>query len=219
MVTQAVEAGVQLKVSDTGVGMDEETRRRVFEPFFTTRMDIGSGLGLSSVHGMVDRWGGSIEVDSAPGEGTTFTLHFPASAGSASPVVTPTTAATPVRSGSLLIVEDDENVCDLLDRLLSETHAVAVARDGREALQQFVAGRYDVALVDLGMPGMAGDRVAAAMRRADSCLATILITGWPVVDSDPRRSGFDFQLNKPFDDLDEVESAVAQAIALRDSRV
>ena len=75
--TQAVEEHVQLTVTDTGKGMDEETRKRVFEPFFTTKMDIGRGLGLTTVRGTVTRWGGSIDVDSTPGRGTTFTLRFP----------------------------------------------------------------------------------------------------------------------------------------------
>ena len=77
IATQAVDAGVRLTVRDTGIGMDEETRRRVFEPFFTTKMDVGCGLGLSMVHGTVTRSGGSIEVDSTPGEGTAFTLCLP----------------------------------------------------------------------------------------------------------------------------------------------
>ena len=218
ITTRAVGAGVQLAVSDTGTGMDEETLRRVFEPFFTTKMDIGSGLGLSTVHGTVARWGGTIQVDSTPGEGTTFTLYLPAETESATPEETPTAAPTPVRSGRLLIVEDAEEVCDLLDRLFSENHTVARARDGREALELFVPGQYDVALIDLGMPGLAGDQVAAEMKSADSCLTTILITGWPLAAADPRRSDFDFHLNKPFDDLDEVESVVAQAIGLHDSR-
>jgi signal transduction histidine kinase len=75
--TQMVEDMVQIRFSDTGTGMDEETRRRVFEPFFTTKMDIGTGLGLSTVHNTVEGWGGTIEVDSTPGEGTTFILRFP----------------------------------------------------------------------------------------------------------------------------------------------
>jgi len=75
--TQMVEEKVQIIFSDTGAGMDEETRRRVFEPFFTTKMDVGTGLGLSTVHNTVIGWGGTIEVDSAPGEGATFTLCFP----------------------------------------------------------------------------------------------------------------------------------------------
>ena len=181
-------------------------------------MDVGSGLGLSTVHGIVERWGGTIDVDSTPGEGTTFTLCFPAWTESATPVETPAAAAASVRPGRLLIVEDDEDVSTLLDRLLSATHTVAVVRGGREALEQFVPGQYDVALIDLGMPGMAGDRVAEEMKAADPNLAAILITGWPLVDTDPRRSDFDFQLDKPFDDLDEVESVVAQAIELHDLR-
>ena len=198
--------------------MDEETRRRVFEPFFTTRMDVGSGLGLSTVHGMVARWGGTIAVHSTPGEGTTFTLCFPVWAGSAAVPGTPTAPESPTRRGQVLIVEDDVDVCDLLERLLSAQHALTVVRDGRQALEQFVPGRYEVALIDLGMPGMAGDRVAAQMMAADACLATVLITGWPLTDADPRRSVFDFHLAKPFDDLDEVEATVAQAIALHHTR-
>jgi len=77
IATQTVEEGVQLTFRDTGIGMDEETRRRVFEPFFTTKQDVGSGLGLSTTYGTVSRWGGHIEVESQPGEGTTFTFFFP----------------------------------------------------------------------------------------------------------------------------------------------
>ena len=92
-----------------------------------------------------------------------------------------------------------------------------MVRDGREALEQFVPGQWDVALIDLGMPGLSGDRVAAEMRAADSSLATILITGWPLAAADPRGSGFDFRLTKPFG-LEIMEATVAQAIALHDAR-
>ncbi len=75
--TQADGDFVKLSFSDTGIGMDEELLKRVFEPFFTTKMDIGAGLGLSSLHGTLTQWGGKVEVESAPGKGTTFTLYFP----------------------------------------------------------------------------------------------------------------------------------------------
>ena len=82
---KAVAESVQLTVSDTGIGMDETTRRRVFEPFFTTKKDVGSGLGLFTVYGTVTRWGGTIEVESAPEKGSTFTLCLPAWKESAKP--------------------------------------------------------------------------------------------------------------------------------------
>ena len=75
--TQAVEEGVQLRVSDTGIGMDEEVKRRIFEPLFTTKKDVGSGLGLSTAYGAVARWGGSIDVESSPGEGAAFRILLP----------------------------------------------------------------------------------------------------------------------------------------------
>ncbi|MBT4497115.1 MAG: PAS domain S-box protein [Gemmatimonadetes bacterium] len=77
--TEGADGQVQITFSDTGMGMDEETRRRVFEPFFTTKMNVGTGLGLSTAYNTVTGWGGTMEVDSTPGEGTKFTLRFPAS--------------------------------------------------------------------------------------------------------------------------------------------
>ncbi len=76
--TQAIAESVQLTVKDTGIGMDEETQSRVFEPFFTTKSEVGTGLGLSTLYSTATHWGAFIDVESTPGEGTTFTLRFPA---------------------------------------------------------------------------------------------------------------------------------------------
>jgi len=94
---------------------------------------------------------------------------------------------------------------------------VEAVLSGREALERFAPGRYDVVLIDLAMPGMAGDQVAREMRQIDPSVVTVLITGWEVRPDDPRLWAFDFQLQKPFDDLDEVEAVVAQAKARHDS--
>ena len=124
----------------------------------------------------------------------------------------------PVRSGRVLVVEDDQSTCGLLDRLLGKTHEVEIMLDGRKALEQFLPDQYDVVLIDLGMPAIPGDQVARQMRQADPALVTVLITGWDLEPDDPRKSVFDFQIGKPFDDLEEVEEAVAQAIELHDKR-
>ncbi|MCZ6632194.1 MAG: GAF domain-containing protein [bacterium] len=215
--TKTVEEGVQIVVRDTGAGMDEETRRRVFEPFFTTKVDIGSGLGLSTVYGTVTRWRGTIEVESEPGKGTTFSIRFPAWI---EEEVQEEEAVTvrQVRRAKLLIVEDNELVCEILDRLLSVNHEVEVALDGRGVLERFSPGYCDVALIDLGLPGMPGDQVAQQMQQVDPSVVTVLITGWNLDENDRRATLFDFRIQKPFDDLDKVMDVVAQAVELHDAR-
>ena len=216
--TQAVDEAVQLTLTDTGIGMDEATRRRVFEPFFTTKMDIGTGLGMATVYGTVTRWGGRIDVESTPGQGTTFTLRFPSWTEPEGQEEETAADLHPGRAGRVLIVEDDDATCRLLSRLLGERHEVATVLNGREALGSFAPGRYDVVLIDLGMPGIPGDRVAREMRQADPELVTVLITGWDIKPGDPKLTRFDFQIQKPFDDLDEIEDVVARAMAVHDRR-
>ena len=211
--------GVLISAKDTGVGMDDETRRRVFEPFFTTKMDVGSGLGLSTAYNTVARWGGDITVDSTQGEGTIFSIWLPAwTEGDAREKPSRQTRRKSVRAGRLLLVEDDLDVCSFLSRLFDGTHEVEMVSDGKETLEHFDPGRYDVALIDLGVPGLSGDKVAQRIRESDPHIATVLITGWELQEDDPRASVFDFRVQKPFDDLDELEDAVAQAMALHDER-
>ena len=196
---------VELRVRDDGVGMDEETRRRVFEPFFTTKADVGTGLGLSTVYNTVVQWNGSIEVDSAPGEGTTVVMRFPVHReGEESDVA---------GGGRLLVVDDDDIVIDFLRELLSKEHQVDAVIDGREALERFSRGRYQVALIDLSMPELPGDQVAERMKREDPEIVTVLITGWELEEDDPCMACFDFTLIKPFSLLN-VEEVIAQSLAL-----
>jgi signal transduction histidine kinase/PAS domain-containing protein len=213
-------AGDQVRIifSDTGTGMDEATRLRIFEPFFTTKMDIGTGLGLSTVYNTVTRWEGAIEVDSSPGEGTMFTLHFPIGPDEAIEKKDGETAVRLIRAGKVLIVDDDEAICRLLSRLLEERHEVEAVDDGRQALDSFVPGKYDAVMIDLGMSGMPGDQLVKRIRKIDPIVATVLITGWVLPEADERVGSFDFRIEKPFGDLDEVEDVVARAIELHDER-
>ena len=216
--TQFVDDRVQLIFSDTGSGMDEETKRRVFEPFFTTKMDIGTGLGLSTVYNTVEQWGGTIEVESTPGKGTTFILQLPIWEEEDLEKHEEREVRL-ARPGKVLIIDDDKRICSVLSRILEKGHEVETVTDGRKALDQFVLGRYDVVLIDLGMSGMSGDRVAKEIRQKDPLVSTVLITGWELSEGDPRRESFDFELAKPFDDLDEISDVVAQAIELHEERV
>lgn len=218
LTTRSVEGAVMLDVTDTGVGIDEETRQRLFEPFFTTKTEIGSGLGLSTVFGSINRWGGSITVLSALGEGATFCLRFPLWQDASAQPAAHRSAAAQVRRATMLIVDDDPATGRVLSRLLSGTHHIEVCSGATEALSRFAPGRFDVAFIDLGMPGMPGDQVATQLRRADPLLATVLITGWHLSSDDPRLAVFDLRISKPFSDMDLVLDTVAQAVELRDQR-
>jgi CheY-like chemotaxis protein len=216
--TQRAAAGVELICRDTGIGMNEETRRRVFEPFFTTRRDVGSGLGLSMADAAVTAWGGRISVESAPRAGTTFTILLPLWTGSQSqPGGAPPTSG-PSRPARLLLVEDDEATSRVVSHLLSGQHQVDVVADGPAALAQLVPGRYDAALIDLGLPGMPGDRVRQEIAQVDAAVVGVLITGWVLEAGDPRMRGFELALQKPFADAAALHEAVAQAVRLHDAR-
>jgi PAS domain S-box-containing protein len=215
VTTNTMENIVLVTVGDTGVGMDEETKRRVFEPFFTTKADIGTGLGLSAAYSTMARWGGNVEVDSSPENGTTVGLQLPVWE-SVEEEVTSTQAS--VRPANILVVDDDQMVRQYLQNVLSEVHKVDIAQDGQQALEYFRDRKYDVALVDLGMPGMRGDRVVEEMKRLDATIASILITGWAPEHNDPRVVVFDFQLQKPFADLQSIYEIVGKAVELHDNR-
>jgi signal transduction histidine kinase len=160
IATRNDRADVVLEVTDTGIGMDEETQSRIFEPFFTTKdVGAGTGLGLSTVYGIVAQTGGVIGVRSAPGEGSTFTLRLPATA---QPFAEVAVAAEPASHGGerILVVDDERVVRDLLAQMLREHgYEVSVAASGLEA--QLLEGPWDLLLTDVVMPGIDGVKLAA----------------------------------------------------------
>ena len=211
---------VEVRVADNGVGMAETVRQRVFEPFFSTKAAVGAGLGLSTAYSTVTRWGGTLEVESAPGEGSTFSMRLPlwrggeSSGETAATELAPALAESERPTGLILVAEDEAIVQVMLAEVLNRAgHKVKLTADGEGALQALAGRGYDAAVVDLGMPGMAGDQVAAHIREVDAALATVLITGWSLSPDDPRLGDFDFCLQKPFD-VAQVESVVSQALTL-----
>ena len=177
------EAGrVYIEVADDGIGMDEDTRRRCLEPFFTTKGERGSGLGLAMVYGIAQRHDMEIDISSAPKTGTTFRLVFPTQ----SPAVSGGPASkprTPVRTRILLIDDDPLLLSSLREVLTRDGHEIETANGGRQGVDVFLesleAGRpYPVVITDLGMPHFDGRAVAAAIATASPGTPIIMLTGW-----------------------------------------
>lgn len=175
---------VCLEVSDTGVGMDPETRRRCLEPFFTTKGERGTGMGLAMVYGMAQRHGADLEIDSAPGQGTTMRLLFPAAPRSIDEMGRQLALGLPVRPLRILIVDDDPLIIESLrETLRGDGHRVTAAEGGQAGIDAFEAARaraepFELVITDLGMPYVDGRRVAAAIKAASANTPVVLLTGW-----------------------------------------
>ena len=214
IATRRVGDRVQMSVADTGKGMSEEVRRRVFEPFFSTKGSRGTGLGLAMVYGIVARHGGEIGVDSVEGVGSTFTIRLPV--GRERPVASALLLRTSAPMLRVLVVDDDAAVCEALaDMLRLQHHEVAVAEDGTEGLERFHSGSFDVVMTDLMMPGMSGWEVAEAIKVSHPEVRVVLVTG-TAVDVPPdelRARGIDAVVAKPvgFEDLETVMASVRRS--------
>jgi len=175
---------VVIEVADTGVGMDEDTRRRCLEPFFTTKGERGTGLGLAMVYGIVQRHGAEIEIDSAPGRGTTVRLLFPPPLAPSEPAVAPVGPPRVVLRRRVLVIDDDPVLIkSLRDTLSIDGHEVFAANGGQAGIDAFRSalrsGRpFAIVVTDLGMPYIDGRKVAAAVKAASPETPVLLLTGW-----------------------------------------
>jgi len=175
---------VVVEVADSGAGMDEETRRRCLEPFFTTKGERGTGLGLAMVYGVVQRHSADLEIESAAGKGTTVRLSFavPAEAGTdlAVPEVPP---RVPSRARILVVDDDPLLIRALCETLESDGHEVITAYGGQEGIEAFRAAQgrgksFAVVITDLGMPRVDGRKVASFVKSVSQFTPVILLTGW-----------------------------------------
>jgi CheY-like chemotaxis protein len=175
---------VHIEVADTGVGMDEPTRRRCLEPFFTTKGERGSGLGLAMVYGMVQRHSAELEIDSAIDKGTTFRMIFPSAAPDVIGAVHVPAPARPAQRLRILLVDDDPVLIKSLEDILSgDNHHVTIANSGQSGIDVFTTAHrsgtpYSVVITDLGMPHVDGRRVASAVKACAPATPVILLTGW-----------------------------------------
>jgi signal transduction histidine kinase/ActR/RegA family two-component response regulator len=202
-----------MSVTDTGVGMPDEMRRRVFEPFFTSKGPRGTGLGLAVSWGIVTRHGGTIDVESTPGHGSTFRIRLPIPVALPEAVIGASVVSAP-RPARLLVIEDEPQVQAVLAEMLREAgYGVAVASDGLEGIEHCDREPVDVVLSDISMPGISGWDVAARLRARHPHIPIGFVTGWGD-QLDPDRlagAGVDFVVAKPFQAQDVLRH-VAQAV-------
>jgi signal transduction histidine kinase/ActR/RegA family two-component response regulator len=214
---------VHVEVSDTGIGMDEATRRRCLEPFFTTKGDRGSGLGLAMVYGMVQRHSAELQIDSELGRGSTFRLVFAEADQDQEGTVRMPTVAIPRRLRILLVDDDPLLIKSLEDILQADGHAVTVAGGGQAGIDTFTASvkagkPFALVITDLGMPHVDGRRVAGAVKAASPMTPVIMLTGWGqrLVAENDIPPDVNRVLNKP-PRLNDLRQALAELATVGDS--
>lgn len=207
---------VVVEVIDSGVGMDEETRRRCLEPFFTTKGQRGTGLGLAMVYGVTRRHNADIDIESAVGQGTTVRVRFPVAALRTSTGQSSNTDAMPPRLRILSVDDDPLLIKSLRDALEADGHAVVTANGGQEGIDTFRAAEqrnehFAVVITDLGMPHVDGRKVATAIKNDSPSTPVILLTGWGqrLVADGEIPPNVDRVLNKP-PKLRELRAALAE---------
>jgi signal transduction histidine kinase/ActR/RegA family two-component response regulator len=179
---------LQVEVRDNGVGMDEKTRQRCLEPFFSTKAQRGgTGLGLAMVYGMIQRHDGTIDVDSAPGCGTCIRLNFPVREKTSFASRGPLPPTKQKRSLHILCIDDDAQVRQLLNDCLTHfNHRVMVATGGKHGMELFRTAMlknqpYEVVITDLGMPDVDGHHVARTIKSESPNTPIIMMTGWGTI--------------------------------------
>lgn len=201
--------GVCIEVADTGIGMNQQTRERLGELFFTTKKN-GHGIGLATCYRIVKEMSGTLDIESAPGKGTTFSLRFPAVDLEISALPEPQSdplqmqaeeaesplPQVPLRLCTVLVIEDEENIRYFLTQLLAD-HQVDAVGEGAAGLALYREKRYDMVLIDLALPDMNGVAVAQKLRAVCSDVPLVLMTGWGRISEDTARH-FQAILHKPF---------------------
>jgi signal transduction histidine kinase/CheY-like chemotaxis protein len=196
---------LQLDVGDDGAGMDEETRRRCMEPFFTTKGERGTGLGLAMVYGVARRHNAEVEIESAVGAGTTVSLSFPVPSAEqiAAPGASPRFAMPP-RMRLLLVDDDPLLLKSLRDTLQADGHVVVITNGGAAGIRAFREARaageeFGAVITDLGMPNIDGRMVAAVIKDLSPATPVIMLTGWGrrLLSEEDIPAHVDYVLSKP----------------------
>ena len=176
--TRALPDHVRVDVCDTGIGMTPEEKARCLEPFFTTKGEHGTGLGLAVTYGIVQRHGGNIEIESEKGVGTTFSLLFPTMTEEAGEEAAPPDEDA-IRSLRVLVVDDQEIICELISEHLSaDGHQPVATSETDEAIQYLQDGSFDLVITDQSMPTINGIQLGQMVKQMHPTTPVILLTGF-----------------------------------------
>jgi PAS domain S-box-containing protein len=203
-------------VADNGAGMTQDVIARIFEPFYSTKGERGTGLGLSASHGIIENHGGDINVSSEPGKGTRFEVILPLYESKPAVVAATEAPVGETKSARVLVVEDEEKVRVLLnDAFRTGGHEVTEATTGAEALKRLDGGEFDLMVCDLGLPELSGLHVARWVKEHQPNLPVIIASGFSemITDEDYEKARIDDVIRKPYS-VDDVLSR-ANAILAR----
>jgi signal transduction histidine kinase len=209
--TRRADKQVIFELVDTGIGMSEEVRVRCLEPFFSTKGDEGTGLGLSMVFGVIKRHEGELKIESEPGHGTTFRISFPSQVkifDSAADIATGSTR--PLR---VLVVDDEAVPRDVVSKYLcANGHDVVAVTAGAEALENFKESAFDLVITDHAMPQMNGAQLAQLIKAERPAQPVLMLTGSdPALSRDSISSMVDLMLPKPISQQ-ELRTAIAKLV-------
>lgn len=198
ILTRSHRDGLVLEVADTGAGMTAETRRRCLEPFFSTKGDMGTGLGLSMVHGIISRHEGTVNIDSELGRGTTFSIYLPQGKRNQTQIYAEPEIAH--HSFHVLVVDDQSISRDTVaEYLKADGHTSETANNGRDGLAMFRERKFDLVVTDRAMPDMSGTQLAFLIKQLSPEVPIIMLTGFGDImkASDERPEGVDYIVSKP----------------------
>jgi len=219
--TSQGERALQIEVRDDGIGMDEKTRRRCLEPFFSTKIQRGgSGLGLAMVYGMMQRHDGTIDIESAPGKGTSVRLTIPFRKGPVETAPPKTVQSDSNRAINVLCIDDEQHVLELLSNCLKPFgHRVTIAVSGQKGLDLFRDAKskntpFEAIITDLGMPDIDGRQVARAIKAESSDTPVIMLTGWGAAmqQENEKMAEVDILIEKP-PNIQRLHEALLKATA------
>ncbi len=219
-VTRREQGLIVLEISDNGIGMEAGVLRQCLNPFYTTKGETGSGLGLATVQGIMTRHQGRIDIHSQPGKGTTFVLRLP----EAGPQEPKATENKPVRQRPdalrILIVDDEARQRYLLDEYLKkDNHFTETAVDGVDAMRKFNEGWFDLVITDHAMPELNGDDLARAIKKFAPGKPVIMLTGFgDMLEPEEKvTDAIDLLLSKPVS-LEQLREAIQQVFEGKNHR-